>query len=332
MKEPEIEKLIKKVLLNHASNEELKQFDAWLSASDINREVYGEMKSEWEDVEQPRKAIDEDELIEKIWDQSNSSRKYNFHSNRKQRWNQLFKVAASLSLIAIFYFLLRTNPADLTVDQVSYRQVEKKNISGQKSTIHLSDGTVVWLNAESTLSYAKPFKKDLREVTLNGEAYFEVARDANRPFVVHIQGTQVHALGTAFNISSFNKDAKKVIALTEGKIRIIHGDVSQVLNSGWIAEIDKNLNQIESYEGNVFDAIAWTKNILLYKNASGKEIFARLQSWYGIHIKIEGKPDKALKFTGSFNNEYLKNVLENLVVEDKMSYEIDGENVLIIFN
>lgn len=327
-----IDSLIKKALLNHASKEDLRKLEEWLNASDINQEVFDQMKIAWDEVEPPGKAINEEEIIDNIWSLSEDNLGESHTSNFKQRWMVVLKIAVAVSLILAFYFTLRIDPNPKQIVENQIQHIEKKNISGQKSKIHLSDGTVVWLNAESTLSYTKPFKKELREVELMGEAYFEVAKDVQRPFIVNLQNTKVKVLGTAFNVSSSGEDNKNVISLAEGKILITHGSVSQILTAGWIAEIDKRTNHLESFEGNVMDNIAWTKDILLFNNASYDEIFERIRRWYGIELHIVGQPDNAMKFNGSFQHEYLENVLENLKIENKIDYKFDGEKVYINFN
>ncbi len=328
----DIDIVIRKVLLDLADDEEHRQLEVWMSKSDLNRQIFDQMKNIWGEKESPKKAINEEEIIDEIWNQSQQV-EVKLNSTRKKKLGiQITKIAAAIGFIVAFYFLFNVEFTPKQKVELQFQKIEKKNISGQKSRIHLTDGTVVWLNAESTLSYIKPFDKGQREVSLEGEAYFEVAKDKDRPFIVKMGDTEVRVLGTKFNISSFAEDEKEIIALAEGKIQISHGVMSQILTPGWIVEINNSTSHMESYEGNVKDVTAWTKDILLFKNASYQEIFERLERWYGVHIKTEGIPDDKLKFNGSFQDEYLSNVLENLMIEHKMSYELEGENVIIKFN
>jgi ferric-dicitrate binding protein FerR (iron transport regulator) len=143
----------------------------------------------------------------------------------------------------------------------------------------------------------------------------------------------VKVLGTSFNISSYQNEEHQVIALAEGRVEIIHSDESTIITPGWITEINNSSNQVRSYEGNVSDKIAWTRDILLFKNASFKDVTEQLERWYGVKIEIKGQPGgEDMKFNGTFKDEYLENVLENLMVDRDMDYRIAGEKVFIYFN
>jgi len=327
MEKTQIDNIIAKSFCQEADELELKTLENWKAASKVNQQVYQAMQKEWHHRHAPKKAIGEEELVDKLWNASKKRNEPNQHNFKVP----FLKMAAAIALVVSFYFwYIQVEPkAENTTP--APQLVIKENSAGQKSKIHISDGTIIWLNAESSLSYKKPFSDTLREVKLEGEAYFEVAKDKDRPFIVNFDGSQVVVLGTSFNISSYAMDQKKVVSMAEGSVEIVNGNKRDYLEAGWIAEIDKTSNQITSFAGLVEDNISWIQDKLIFKEASYNFIFQKLERWYGVDIQIIGKPNHKLKFNGTFHSENLENILENLVLDNNMKYKIDKEKILITF-
>jgi transmembrane sensor len=327
----DIDNIISKVLQGRGSETERTGLKDWLEASEEHRETYRQLRIEWSSKIAPRKAVNEEELIDNIWSRHSKILTKSDRSRSKMLTFSIMKSAAVFLALIVFTFIYYLTKSDQQLRNDTYEVAQKENKAGQKSKIYLTDGSLIWLNSNSTLTYTRPFRDNVREVELRGEAFFEIASDTLRPFVVKFSDTFVEVLGTSFNISAYDEDPQKVISLAEGKISLKHMDQHQVLTPGWIAEISHKTNTIESYKGDVSANLAWTRDELQFTNASYSEIFPKLERWYGMEILLEGSYDPEIKFTGTFKDEYLNNVLENLIMDRNMHYKIDQEKVIVTF-
>lgn len=206
--------------------------------------------------------------------------------------------------------------------QGSAGQVEKNLTNmleipkGGQFSVTLSDGTKVWLNAGSTLKYPVNFAvRGNRTVQLTGEAYFEVARDSSRPFVVNTQRQRIEVLGTHFNINSYSEEPKSITTLAEGSVRIqpLSGAMSPfMLKPGESAITDKKSTQVD--KADMLTAMAWRKGMIYFRDAPLTEIMRQVSRWYDIEIDYNGKaPDRA--FTGGiYRNADLSELLKILML------------------
>lgn len=148
----------------------------------------------------------------------------------------------------------------------------------------LSDGSKVWLSPESDLEYLPQFSTHERRLKLRGEAFFEVAKDANRPFIVEVDGMVVKALGTAFSVTSYRNNPKVILA--EGKLQLNTLEQVAVINAGFQGTIANNVLVTQQSE-NIADALAIKERVFNFNNKNIKEILEEVQRWYGIELKID---------------------------------------------
>ncbi|PSL06522.1 FecR family protein [Cecembia rubra] len=201
---------------------------------------------------------------------------------------------------------------------------------GQKSVFILTDGTRITANAETVLKHLKNFETDRREIFLEGEAYFEVAKDEKKPFSVHAGGLVTTALGTAFNIKAIeNKDLK--ISLLEGKVKVASPAEEEFLLPGKAAIYSVGKQKIKITEFDEEEVMAWTKKIIYLKEMDIKEVFEILGRWYGVDIQLMNLPKKDIKVTGKYQDQTLKNLLSGLSYSAGFKYEINAKQVKITF-
>ncbi len=238
-------------------------------------------------------------------------------------------VAASIALL-IVSGLLYVNSLEQE-PQVAY--ITKSTTKGQKSTIRLSDGTQVKLNAGSTISYPERFNDDLRQITLKGEAYFDVKENPRKPFVVKSYGISTTVLGTSFNVNAYDSLAIAV-ALTSGKVKITQteGNRSDIyLNPGEGAFYDALTDEIaiETFDSKALTA--WKDGIIYMSDASYNQVFDKLARWYGVEFRLENKPDIKWVYSGEFKDMSLELVLNTIGYSGGFDYQILGEVVVIEF-
>jgi ferric-dicitrate binding protein FerR (iron transport regulator) len=199
----------------------------------------------------------------------------------------------------------------------------------------LPDSSRVWLNAASSLHFPTSFHGKSREVTLTGEAYFEIARHASRPFIVHISSAEgapkgeVQVLGTHFNINAYDDESAIRTTLLGGKIRVTGGQGSVSLSPGEEADLDKNgaLNLREKVDTQ--EAVAWKNGLFLFRNTDIRVVMRQVARWYDIEVNYAGNTQARLSGIISRNTE-LKKVLHMLELTREVHFKTAGKIVTVM--
>ncbi|ULQ56016.1 DUF4974 domain-containing protein [Flavihumibacter rivuli] len=228
--------------------------------------------------------------------------------------------------------------------------------NGSKSKITLPDGTQVWLNAGSKLTYGKDFGATLREVTLTGEAYFDVVKNKEKPFLIHARNIDIRVLGTAFNVKSYpgdkttetslirgsievsihNRPKEKIILKPNEKLVVASEDVPSAQPATRAININKNpvpkivVDQIhfDSLENAVVET-AWMENKLIFRDESFEELASKMERWYGVTFRFEDEEIRQLRFSGIFVTENLQQALRALHITANFNYRIEKDLVII---
>jgi len=203
---------------------------------------------------------------------------------------------------------------------------------GGEYSLLLSDGTRVVLNSMSKLVYPVSFTGKKREITLEGEAYFEVAKDKTRPFMVNIKGLQVEVLGTSFNIKAYSDDYQSITTLVEGKVKL--NSVFQTSNVSYLepdqqAIFDTSTKGIIIQKIDAQQVIQWITGKYAFTNQTLDEIMKTLSRWYDFQYKFENESLKNIRFEGGLNKyESIDPILDILRKTRKVSVSVKGKEIL----
>ena len=255
----------------------------------------------------------------------------NLDSKSKNRFNFIFIRAAAACIVILaatfsYYHLSKT-------EQPSQKEIVytlKNNPAGRKTTFQLDDGTVVRLNAESALRYPEHFTDSKRVVYLEGEAFFEVERDENRPFSVVTGNITTQVLGTSFYVKNDLQNKDIQVALVSGKVSVLDQSGNTIM-----LEPD----EMVTYTNNkiakgTFDRdrdFGWVDKRLTFYKAGADEVVKRLEKWYGVKFMMERQQMFEGPFSGVFENESLENVLKGIRYGSgfDFTYKINGKQVTI---
>jgi len=201
---------------------------------------------------------------------------------------------------------------------------------GGKYQVTLTDGTKVWLNAASTLVFPTVFKGATREVSLKGEGYFEVARNASKPFVVKVGDMQVDVLGTSFNIMAYEDETAVRTTLLEGSVRVGAGEVSRALEVGEQGVWDKNGKMEVIHDADVEQAVAWKNGLIQFHSAGMAVIMRQLTRWYNVQVVYASESIKNESFSGSIpSSENISQVLKMLELTGTVHFDVTGQMVTV---
>ena len=269
-------------------------------------------------------------------------------------------IISFFALIILFAWALYTvsnkkNAVAATKQEIS--SVVTKN--GNRTKIVLPDGSQVWLNAGSNLDYNNStFNKELREVSLNGEAYFDVTKNETKPFIIHTKKMDIKVVGTAFNIRSYNDERTAEASLIRGTIEVTFKDrkdqkivlkpnekisinteeeKQMVLKTRESIPVNQKLVIPEivvkelkpNPTNNIIPEIAWTQNRLYFEDKSLEDIGPMLEKWFGKTVIIQTETLKKNRYTGNFENETIENILSYLKLSRPFNYKIENDSVVI---
>lgn len=217
------------------------------------------------------------------------------------------------------------------IDKLVYNEVIVPN--GKKFQLVLSDGTEVHLNSGTSFKYPAHFISDTdREVFLKGEAYFEVAKDENRPFEVHTSDLQVQVLGTHFNVNSYG-NTETYAVLIEGSVAINKKDMIEKENSTILVPGQKaslTTDEIEINNVNVDDYISWRTGNLVFNNETFKDIIYKIERKYNVHIENRYTQLNTIKFKGKFGDESILDLLNTFKESAEFDYQIKDQKIIIM--
>lgn len=170
---------------------------------------------------------------------------------------------------------------------------------GQRVNIELPDGTIVWLNSRSQISYPTTFSKDERKIKLDGEAYFEVIHTSdNKPFIVETAYGSVEVLGTKFNLEAYSESASFVTSLLEGSVRVKSQDQQLVLRPDQMAYLEDGKLKAETITD--YNPYKWREGLIYLKNESFPDIMKEFEKAYGVEIQIKTPKVQNYSCSGKF--------------------------------
>lgn len=251
---------------------------------------------------------------------------------RRFRW---VHYAAAILVIGIgmrVWFLgeKASEPISTTVEGEASGWITRTNPAGKKTRIQLSDGSLISLNSESSVSYPADFQAN-RKIVLEGEAFFEVAKDSLHPFTVETKGIITTALGTSFNISSFGREDRVAVTLVSGRVKLQQlgqGEFLELL-PGEEAVLAMDEASLTKYRVDPVERILWTQGVLAFKDIYFTDLMRTLERWYGVRIRVKGTPNRD-PATGKFaSNESLSNVLLVLADTYDFAFQIVDKEVVI---
>lgn len=328
-----IDHIIWLVLTDNADDKQKNHLNQWLDQSVENKKLFELIQNHWQGRTEEPVLINEEEVFDRIWQKGIEKPNGRF----TKVIPTLIKIAASFLLLFVFgYFIVveKESSGHEQLEVVTNHLIIKENPAGQKSKLFLPDGTIVWLNAESSVQYLEEFTDTSRMVKLKGEAYFEVARDSIRPFIVQSEMVFTEAIGTSFNINSFAENRDIEVNLIAGKVKVknVKSKERICLEPGEAVSFNRKNKTTQQYKFELDKVTGWKNGVLIFEDASFTEVIQTLKRWYGIAVEIEGVPAQDWQFSGRFNNDYLSNVMEVLQYGRDFEFSMKNKHLKIIFN
>lgn len=315
-----------KYISGQAAAEEIFEVRQWAEVSEDRKKELIRLKNVWimSGLENEPEHLNKEKEIDRIW---NIIREMNGSTKNKSVKMSWLKYAAAILLLigtsgTIGYFLSNSG------SESNYTEIYVPK--GERSTVVLPDGSTVQLNSDSHLKFRSSFSPRERDVSLNGEGFFNVVHDEKRPFVVETSTMNIEVLGTVFNVYSYPNDSIATTFLQSGKVKINRSGSKEILLSPNEA-FKYNKTTREATKTRISDQrfVDWTKGILTINEETIGELSKKLERRFNIQIKFGDNEVKEHMYTGSIKDEDLNTLLEALTFASSINYSKEGDTITL---
>ena len=324
------DELIIAYLNNECSVAEKEFVEKWLGEAPGNRKRFEETKLIWDlsGTDFSRKET----VHERSWERISNAMHGDHSLDKSVRIHRLrvfWRIAASVALIVGLGYL---STIFIGRDSPDTTKIASAQTRVEKSEVVLPDGTHVWLNAHTMLTYPEKFDRKNRKVTLTGEAYFEVEHNRRNPFTVEFSHSVVEVLGTSFNINSFSGNNGQVVTVVTGKVAFHAADdpsnaiflesgdrgVFSVVSDSYVKEKNYDLNYL-----------SWKTGIMTFDSTPLRDVCRIITEYFGQQVLLEGSGLDEKVLTATFDNRELKDVLAIVTMTLDLSIRVEGDMYII---
>ncbi len=357
LKENFDQNIIVRFLMGEASQADITLLNEWVKSDPANRAHFDQIRDTWNSIEFGSKLKDRDiqDDLRNVLGRIEKPTLRVSHKKRRFSHSRLWMAAAVFIIgFAVSWFVFQS-PGLIQDAQIAWHIVETPK--GSKTKIILPDGSKIWLNAGSKLKYPKEFAPHSREVYLEGEAFFEVAKDDHKQFLVKTHDIIVKVFGTRFNVKSYPEDNTVETTLVEGSISILksspEGKISGkeiklepneriVLYKGSqnitppeikkekikkLPEIQPKLVLSKSIDPSRY--ISWKSGRLIFRSEPMEKLAVTLERRYDVRIHFVDEEIKKYKFTGTIENETIEQVMAAIRLASSIDYKIEERDIWI---
>lgn len=346
------------------SHKKAKKVEEWILKKPSNQKYFSELKNLWVFSGVSKKNLSDQEIDDGI---KNIEGRIQIEKRQKFSYRYLLQYTARAAAILFFPLLILTALLYSKTSEDPYLNQTSELVVpiGDKSELILSDGTKVWLNSNSRLVFNDFNHQKIREVMLSGEAYFDVAHDKDKPFIVNTNEINIKVFGTEFNVKAYPGEKHIETTLVKGIISVsgkygkIGGNETVILRPNQkltITKTEKSLNteisdfrtdiadnekkeliKTKKFEANLdlkkqvqTDVItAWKDKKLLFRDESFENVATKMERWYDVDIHFENEKLKDFKYWGSFDDETIEQALEALRLTTPFNYTLKKRDVYI---
>ena len=306
--------LLQKYISGEASEAEKKQVTEWVQESPDNMREYLAQRKLYDIALWQSKTMEE-----------KPQNKRKIFTLRSAVYS-MTKIAAMIAIV----FLIAHYWKNKDTEKISYQSIYVP--AGQRAELTLADGTKVWLNSRSSLKFPTNFQGKSRNVTLDGEGFFTVAKNKEVPFIVKTKKYDVKVLGTEFNILAYSTDSIWETSLLEGSVEIqTNGKRKLRLEPNTMVRLQGN--SLVKQHIKKMEYFRWREGLICFDNISVKEMIEKLKLYYGVDIVINNQEILGNRYTGKFRaGDGIEHVLKVLRLNNRFTYEKDDETNKIIIN
>lgn len=318
-------------LTNSLTPEEMQSLQEWLSASEENRKYFSDMQEVWiaASDEADDRSFNKERAYQLFLKQTEATTRQAINKRKAFQLRPWMYAAAMIIVVFICGTIAFQTGKSVIRNQLTQISIEAPY--GSKTKLYLPDGTLVWLNAGSKMSYAQDFGINERALNLTGEAYFEVTKNKHIPFKVHTDELDVKVLGTKFNFRNYQDDLEAKVCLLEGKVALSTQQKETILRPDQQALLDKKTGKLLISSTKAAYSAEWTNDRLYFDEALLPDIVKELERSYNIKITIADAALNSVRFYGNFRRreQSIREIMDVLSSTDKMTYTIEGKNIVI---